>query len=91
MMRQLIVQLLAVIQHQAAQIAALEARLSQTSRNSDRPPSSDPRYATRPARSGEKGHPGAKPGVSVQSVQIVPISWLCQINNFDGYKIHLPK
>jgi transposase len=62
MMCQLIVQLLAVIQQQAARIAALEARLSQTSRNSDRPPSSDPPYANRPARSGAQGHPGAQPG-----------------------------
>jgi transposase len=50
--RQVIVQLLAVIQHQAARITALDARVSQNSRNSDRPPSSDPPYAKRPARSG---------------------------------------
>jgi transposase len=60
--RQLIVQLLAVIQQQAARIAVLEARLAQHSRNSDRPPSSDPLYVKRPARSGAQGHPGAKPG-----------------------------
>ena len=60
--RQLIVQLLAVIQQQAARIAALEARLSQNSRNSDRPPSSDPPYEKRPARSDTQGTPGAKPG-----------------------------
>jgi transposase len=60
--RQLIVQLLAVIQQQAGRIAALEARLAQNSRNSDRPPSSDPLYAKRPARSGAQGRPGAKPG-----------------------------
>jgi transposase len=62
--RQLIVQLLAVIQQQAARIAVLEARLAQTFRNSDRPPSSDPLYAKRPARSGAHGQPGAKPGHS---------------------------
>ncbi|MGH8072198.1 MAG: IS66 family transposase [Candidatus Entotheonellia bacterium] len=62
MMRQLIVQLLTVIQQQAARIAALEARLSQNSSNSDRPPSSAPPYAKRPARSGAQGQPGAKPG-----------------------------
>jgi transposase len=62
MMRQLIVQLLAVIQQQAARIATLEARLSQNSSNSDRPPSSAPPYAKRPARSGAQGQPGAKPG-----------------------------
>ena len=60
--RQLIVQLLAVIQQQTARIAALEARLSQNSRNSDRPPSSDPPYAQRSPRSGARGRPGAKPG-----------------------------
>ena len=61
-MCQLIVQLLAVIQQQTARIAALEARLSQTSRNSDRPPSSDPAYEKRLARSGGQGRPGARPG-----------------------------
>jgi transposase len=60
--RQLILQLLAVIQQQEARIAALEARLSQTSRNSDRPPSSDPPCVTRPSSSTTKGTPGAKPG-----------------------------
>jgi transposase len=60
--RQLILQLLAVIQQQTARIAALEARLSQNSRNSDRPPSSDPAFATRPSSSTRKGTPGAKPG-----------------------------
>jgi transposase len=61
-MRQVIVQLLAVIQQQTARIAALEARLSQNSRNSDRPPSSDPPFVTRPSSSTTKGAPGAKPG-----------------------------
>ncbi|HEX2184455.1 MAG TPA: DUF6444 domain-containing protein, partial [Chloroflexota bacterium] len=54
--RQAVVQLLAVIQQQEGRIAALEARLSQNSRNSDRPPSSDPPYERRTARSGEHGH-----------------------------------
>jgi transposase len=57
----LIVQLLAVIQQQAVRIAALNARVSQHSSNSDRPPSSDPPFATRPS-STTKGTPGAKPG-----------------------------
>jgi transposase len=60
--RQVIVQLLAVIQQQAARIAALEARLSQTSRTSDRPPSSDPPFVTKPSSSTTTGTPGAKPG-----------------------------
>jgi transposase len=59
---QLVVHLLAVIQQQEAQIATLEAHASQHSRNSDRPPSSDPPYEKRTARSGPQGKPGAKPG-----------------------------
>jgi transposase len=62
MMRQLIVQLLAIIQQQAARIAALEARLSQKSSNSDRPPSSDPPFAKQPSSSTTQGTPGAKRG-----------------------------
>jgi transposase len=57
-----VVHLLAVIQQQKGRIAALEARLSQNSRNSDRPPSSDPPYEQRTACSGEHGRPGAKRG-----------------------------
>lgn len=65
----LVVQLLAIIQQQTAQIQALEARMAdlearvqQRSRNSDRPPSSDPPYEKRPTRAGPHGQPGAKPG-----------------------------
>ena len=50
------------IRNLEAQLAALDARVSQNSSNSDRPPSSDPPYAKRPARSGAQGQPGAKPG-----------------------------
>jgi transposase len=60
--RQLIVHLLAVIEQLEARIAALEARISQHSRNSDCPPSSGPLYAKRPDRAGAQGQPGAKPG-----------------------------
>ena len=60
--RQVVVQLLAVIEQQAGRIAALEARVSQSSNNSDRPPSSDPPYAKRPTRAGTQGHPGARLG-----------------------------
>ena len=60
--RQVIIDLLAVIQQQQERIAALETRLSQNSSNSDRPPSSDPPYVQRIARSGARGRPGAKPG-----------------------------
>jgi transposase len=60
--RQLLIHLLAVIQQQTARIAALEARLSQNSRTSDRPPSSDPPLVTKPSSSTMKGTPGAKRG-----------------------------
>jgi transposase len=60
--RQLVVQLLAIIQQQAARITALEARMSRHSSNSDRPPSSDPPYEKRTARTDVQGNPGAKPG-----------------------------
>ncbi|MBD0328143.1 MAG: IS66 family transposase [Pyrinomonadaceae bacterium] len=60
--RQVVVHLLAVIQQQAARIAALEARLSQNSSNSDRPPSSDPPFVKPPSSSTTTGTPGAKPG-----------------------------
>ena len=59
---QMVVHLLAVIQQQAARLAALEARLSQNSSNSDRPPSSHPPYVQRAAHPGTQGKPGAKPG-----------------------------
>jgi transposase len=60
--RQVIVQLLTVIQQQAVRIAALEARLSQNSRNSDRPPSSDTPFVAKLSSSTTTGAPGAKPG-----------------------------
>jgi transposase len=67
--RQLVVQLLAVTQQQTeqmhtleARIATLEACLHQRSHNADRPPSADPPYEKRPARSGGQGQPGARPG-----------------------------
>jgi transposase len=60
--RQLLIHLLDVIQQQAARIAALEARVSQNSSNSDRPPSSDLPFVKQPSSSPTKGIPGAKPG-----------------------------
>jgi Family of unknown function (DUF6444) len=60
--RQLVVQLHTVIQQQAVQITPFEARASQHSQNSDRPPSSAPPYAKHPVRAGGQGRPGDKPG-----------------------------
>jgi transposase len=59
--RHWIVHLLAMIQQQAEQIAVLEARVSQNSSNSDRPPSSDPPCVKQRSPSATKGTPGAKP------------------------------
>jgi transposase len=59
-------QLEARLQTLEARIAELEARVQQRSRNSDRPPSSDPPYEKRPARAGIQGKPGAKPGLSLR-------------------------
>jgi transposase len=60
--RQSIVQLLAVIAQQAERIAALEAHVSQNSRNSNRPPSSDPPFVKHPSAFPTKRTPGAKSG-----------------------------
>jgi len=84
--RQVIIDLLAVIQQQQERIAALEARLSQHSGNSDRPPSSDPPYAQRIARAGARGRPGAKPGhpghrqawlAPTQVIEVTPEACAC--------------
>jgi transposase len=67
---------------QAREIAALQARLGQTSQNSSRPPSSDPPAVPRPRRppsgrrpGGQPGHPGQhRPLVPVEAVQaVVPL------------------
>jgi transposase len=88
---QLIIHLLAVIQQQAARIAALEARLSQTSRNSDRPPSSDPLFVTKPSSSTTRGTPGAKPGhpghrqallVPIEVIEVMPDVCVCGQQEF---------
>jgi transposase len=67
--QQVVVQLLAITQQQDARLRALEARLAElearlqrNSRNSDRPPSSDPPYAKTKPGDERKGTPGAKPG-----------------------------
>ena len=51
-----------MIQQQQARIAALDARVCQTSRNSDRPPSSDPPFVKPSSSAPTQGTPGAKPG-----------------------------
>jgi transposase len=89
--RQVVVHLLAVIQQQEAQIAALEARVSQNPRNSDRPPSADSPYKKSPARSGRQSRPGAKPGHSghrqallapTEVIQLIPEPCACGQREF---------
>jgi transposase len=91
--RHVVVHLLAVIQQQEGRIAALEARLSQTSRNSDRPPSSDPPYEQRTACSGEHGRPGAKRGhpghrqallVPTEIIKVTPEACPCGQREFQA-------
>jgi transposase len=91
--RHVVVHLLAVIQQQEGRIAALEARLSQNSRNSDRPPSSDPPYEQRTACSGEHGRPGAKRGhpghrqallVPTEIIKVTPEACPCGQREFQA-------
>src|SRR5918999_2651880 len=89
--RQVVVQLLAVIQQQHARIAALEARVSQNSRNSDRPPSSDPPFVTPSSSAPTQGTPGAKPGhpghrqallAPTEVVEVMPAPCVCGQQEF---------
>jgi transposase len=98
--RHVVVHLLAVIQQQEERIAALEARLSQNSRNSDRPPSSDPPYEQRTACAGEHGRPGAKRGhpghrqallVPTEIIKVTPEACPCGQREFHAptpYQTH---
>src|SRR4029450_897031 len=67
--QQLVMHLLAVIRQQEERIRTLEARMAaleaqgqRNSRNSDRPPSSDPPWVKQHIPSKPKGTPGAQPG-----------------------------
>jgi len=53
-------------------VAALEARLGQTSRTSSRPPSSDPPGTPRPSRPPSSRRPGGQPGHPGHSRPLVP-------------------
>lgn len=54
-------------------VAALEARLGQTSQNSSRPPSSDPPAAPHPRRPPSGRRPGGQPGHPGHSRPLVPV------------------
>jgi transposase len=55
-----------------AEVAALTERLDQSSRNSSRPPSSDPPQVPMVRRPRSKRRPGAQPGHAAQSRALVP-------------------
>jgi transposase len=59
---------------QARRIAALEARLGQTSRTSSRPPSSDPPGTPRRARPPSGRRPGGQPGHPGSSRPLLPVA-----------------
>jgi transposase len=84
--RPLVIQQEARIRTLEARLAELEARLQQRSRNSDRPPASDPPYEKPPARPGAQGRPGAKPGhpgqrqallVPTEVIEVKPSACAC--------------
>jgi transposase len=84
--RQLVVQQEDRIRTLEARIAELEARLQQRSRNSDRPPSSDPPSEKPTARAGAQGRHGAKPGhpghrqallEPTQVIEVTPPACVC--------------
>jgi transposase len=52
---------------------ALQEQLNQTSRNSSRPPSSDPPQSQRPSRPRSKGRRGGQPGHPGQTRTLVPV------------------
>jgi len=58
----------------ARRVAALEARLAQTSQNSSRPPSSDPPAARRPRRPPSGRRPGGQPGHPGHSRPLLPVA-----------------
>ena len=59
---------------QARRIAALEARLAQTSQTSSRPPSSDPPGTPRPRRVPSGRRPGGQPGHPGHSRPLLPVA-----------------
>jgi len=59
---------------QARRIAALEARLAQTSQTSSRPPSSDPPETPRPHRPPSGRRPGGQPGHPGHSRPLLPVA-----------------
>ena len=58
----------------ARQVAALEARLGQTSQTSSRPPSSDPPGVPRPRRVPSGRRPGGPPGHPGRSRPLLPVA-----------------
>lgn len=64
----------AALRRLARRVAALEARLGQTSQNSSRPPSSDPPATPRPRRPPSGRSPGGQPGHAGRTRPLVPVA-----------------
>src|SRR5688500_13708780 len=60
-------------------IAALQEQLNQTSRNSSRPPSSDPPSSPRPKRPRRQRRRGGQPGHPGQTRTLIPVEEIEQI------------
>lgn len=78
--RQLVLTLFGTVEHLQLRVAELEERVNQNSRNSSKPPSSDPPNApSRPPRSASGRKAGGQPGHAGHTRQLKPISQVQQV------------
>ena len=61
------------------QVGTLQEQLNQTSRNSSRPPSSDPPQPQRPSRSGGKRRRGGQPGHPGYTRTLLPVNKIDEV------------
>lgn len=62
-----------------ARVADLEARLNQNSRNSSKPPSTDPPGAVRPAKGATGRKPGGQPGHKFHKRELLPVEQVDEV------------
>ena len=74
-----VLELLQIVASQEARIRSLEAQLKQTSRNSHRPPSSDPPGTAKPERKRSSRKPGGQPGHEGKTRELLPAE---QVDHF---------
>lgn len=78
--RQLVLTLLGTVEHLQLHVAELEERVNQNSRNSSKPPSSDPPNApSRPPRPASGRKAGGQPGHAGHTRQLKPLSQVQQV------------